>query len=82
MLETKRFEDGCIKRIHVNQHIIRSNRTHNLDDPPISVKHKNITYPATSVVVSGECRVIYEPNNPLSCGARVWIETNSPIEIN
>jgi hypothetical protein len=23
---------------------------------------------------------VYSPDKPLSCGARVWIETHSPIE--
>ncbi len=26
-------------------------------------------------------RVVYSPNKPLSCGARVWIETNNTIKI-
>jgi hypothetical protein len=24
--------------------------------------------------------VIYRPNNPLSCGARVWIETQNEVK--
>jgi hypothetical protein len=26
--------------------------------------------------------VIYSPDKPLSCGAKVWIETTSPILLN
>ena len=24
--------------------------------------------------IKGSCRVVYQPDNPLSCGAVVWIE--------
>ncbi|MEB3279154.1 MAG: DNA-binding protein, partial [Lyngbya sp.] len=27
------------------------------------------------------CRVVYCPDNPLSCGARVWIETLHEVQI-
>jgi len=26
-------------------------------------------------------RVVYSPDSPLPCGAKVWIETNDPIKI-
>ena len=26
-------------------------------------------------------KIIYSPNKPLSCGAKVWIETNNEIEL-
>jgi hypothetical protein len=26
-------------------------------------------------------RVVYSPDKPLSCGARVWIETEADVEI-
>ena len=29
-----------------------------------------------------ESEVIYSPEKPLSCGAKVWIETTSPILLN
>ena len=25
-------------------------------------------------------RIVYSPNNPLSCGAKVWIETECEVE--
>ena len=31
------------------------------------------------VAIEGPCRVIYSPDKPLSCGARVWIETDSEV---
>jgi hypothetical protein len=68
-------------RIHVNQHKIRSNKKNNLNEPVITVKtSKSNTY-GHEVEVLGPSKVIYSPGKPLSCGARVWIETNSDVKI-
>ena len=67
--------------IHVNQHVIKKNRKEGTDDPVLTVKtYKSNTY-AHEVVVHGASRIIYSPNNPLSCGAHVWIETEANVEI-
>jgi len=66
-------------RIHVNQHKIRSNKKHNLNEPVITVKtSKSNTY-ANEVKIKGPSKVIYSPDKPLSCGAKVWIETESEV---
>ena len=68
-------------RIHVNQHIIKSNRNNNEDKPVLTVKtYKSNTY-AREVEIQGHSKVIYSPNNPLSCGAEVWIETENEVNI-
>jgi len=68
-------------RIHVNQHIIKSNRKNNEDKPVLTVKtYKSNTY-AREVEIQGNSKVIYSPNNPLSCGAEVWIETENEVNI-
>ena len=68
-------------RIHVNQHKSRSNKKNNLNEPVITVKtSKSNTY-GHEVEVLGPSKVIYSPDKPLSCGARVWIETNSDVKI-
>ena len=68
-------------RIHVNQHKIRSNKKNNLNEPVITVKtSKSNTY-AHNVEILGPAKVIYSPNKPLSCGAKVWIETESEVLI-
>ena len=69
------------KRIHVNQHKIRANSKLPDDarEPVITVKtYKDNTY-CYEVYVEGPCKVIYSPDKPLSCGAKVWIETESEI---
>ena len=68
-------------RIHVNQAIIKSNRKNKEDKPVLTVKtYKSNTY-AKEVEIQGNSKVIYSPNNPLSCGAEVWIETESEVNI-
>jgi|TARA_R110002020_G_scaffold169044_4_gene358031 hypothetical protein len=69
------------KRIHVNQHNIKFNQKHGTNKPVITVKtYKNNNY-AHEVAILGESKVIYRPDKPLSCGARVWIETDSEVII-
>jgi hypothetical protein len=65
--------------IHVNQHEIRRNQKTGERKPVLTVKSgKKNTY-AHEVTIEGPVRVIYSPDRPLSCGARVWIETYSKV---
>jgi hypothetical protein len=67
--------------VHVNQHVIKSNRKHSTEEPVLTVKtYKSNTY-ASEVIIRGDSKVVYSPNKPLSCGAHVWIETQSEVEI-
>ena len=67
------------KRIHVNMHIIRKNHKTGEREPVLTVKtYKDNTY-CHEVLVDGPCRVIYSPDKPLPCGARVWIETEHEV---
>ena len=68
-------------RIHVNQHKIKANKKHGTNDPVITVKtSKSNTY-GHEVLINGSSKVIYSPDKPLSCGAKVWIETESEVEV-
>lgn len=67
--------------IHVNQHVIKANRKNGVQDAVLTVKtYKSNTY-AKEVVIHGASRVVYSPDKPLSCGAHVWIETESDVEV-
>ena len=66
-------------RIHVNQHIIRANARSEDREPPLTVKDYKRNRKAWSVEVLGPSRVVYSPDKPLSCGAKVWIETESEV---
>jgi len=65
--------------IHVNQHVIKSNAKKGATDPVLTVKtYKSNTY-AHEVEILGPSRIVYSPDKPLSCGAKVWIETDSEV---
>lgn len=67
--------------IHVNQHVIRRNIKADEKEPVLTVKtYKQNNY-AHEVEIDGPCRVVYSPDKPLSCGARVWIETESKVVV-
>ena len=66
-------------RIHVNQHKIRSNIKNDMREPVITVKTSKSNVYAHEVDIKGPSKVIYSPDKPLSCGAKVWIETESEV---
>jgi hypothetical protein len=67
--------------IHVNQHAVRRNIKAEVKEPVLTVKtYKTNTY-AHEVDIKGPSRLVYSPDKPLSCGARVWLETESEVEI-
>ena len=66
--------------IHVNQHVIKKNRKTGAIDPVLTCKtYKSNTY-AHEVIIEGPSRIVYSPDKPLSCGAHVWIETESKVK--
>ena len=69
--------------IHVNQHIIRSNKKNNEENPVITIKKGSKNTYCKEVLVKGPSKVIYSGNDTtiLSCGARVVIETESEVEV-
>ena len=69
------------KKIHINMHVIRSNKKNGTNDPVITVKtYKSNTY-GHEVDILGNSKVVYSPDKPLSCGARVWIESDGDVLI-
>ena len=69
--------------IHVNQHVIKSNRKNGTKDPVLTCKtYKEGMYTNTALVMKdGEeiGRFVYRPDKPLNCGAHVWFETNCEV---
>jgi len=65
--------------IHVNQHVVRENGKTGDRNPVLTVKtYKSNTY-AHEVEIKGPSKVVYSPDEPLSCGAKVWIETQAEV---
>jgi len=69
-----------LKRIHINQHVIRRNAKTGERKPVISCKTYKTNDYAHEVEIDGPCKIIYNPDKPLPCGAKVWIETDAPIK--
>ena len=67
--------------VHVNQHVIKSNRKNSETNPVLTCKtYKTNTY-AHEVTIQGPSRIVYRPDNPLSCGAHVWIATDATVMV-
>ena len=67
--------------IHVNQHVVKSNRKNGVNDPVLTVKTYKENIYAHEVEIKGDSKVYYSPDKPLSCGAHVWIETFNEVVI-
>lgn len=69
--------------IHVNQHVIRSNKKNRVSDPVITIKQGSKNTYCKRVKIHGPSEVIYSGNDStlLPCGARVAVVTESEVEI-
>ena len=70
-----------LARIHVNQHVIKRNAKTGEREPVITVKRGKRNDYAREVEILGPAKVVYRPDKPLACGAKVWIETNAEVVI-
>ena len=69
-----------MKRIHVNMHKVRANKKHGTNEPVLTIKEGKTNTYCHEVDILGPSKLIYRPDKPLSCGARVWIETEAEIK--
>lgn len=67
--------------VHVNQHVIRANGKTGARDPCLTVKRGRTNRYAHEVTIDGPSRIVYSPDKPLACGAKVWIETQSEVHL-
>ena len=77
----KTLGKGTLKRIHVNQHVIRANHRTGGSEPPITVKTYAANVRCHVARIQGPSELVYRPNQPLSCGARLWIETRAEVTV-
>ena len=61
--------------VHINSNKIKQNvkKSREQREPVIAVKGSNKSY-VHQLEIPAPCRIIYDPDKPLDCGARVWIE--------
>ena len=74
-----KIKAGIIKRIHVNQHIIKKNKKCGLNDPPLTIKTTKNNFKANRIKILGSSELIHSIK-PLGCGAVCWIETKGEVE--
>ena len=74
-------KDNMKKYIHINQHVIRSNAKSGKREPVITVKTYKTNDYGHETIVNGPCTIVYSPDKPLSCGAKVWIETEAGVTV-
>jgi hypothetical protein len=67
--------------IHINKHHIAANLKHGTKLPVITVKQGGRNIKCDEVEILGPSKVVHSPDKPLSCGARVWIETEAELKI-
>jgi len=70
-----------MKIIHINRNIIQQNEKHGRTLPVCRVQEGNNVRYGMQVNILGPSRMVYRPEKPLSCGARLWIETDAEVEI-
>ncbi|MEO1429203.1 MAG: DNA-binding protein [Cyanobacteria bacterium J06632_19] len=73
----KKRVSKALTRICVNQHLIRSNGKHGTNKPVIRLESRGIIRYVHNLEINGICKLIYRPDKPLSCGAKLWIEVAS-----
>jgi hypothetical protein len=68
--------------IHINQHNIRHNIKAEMEErkPVITVKNYKENNYTNEVFIKKDgivvAKLVYSPDKPLSCGARVWLEVD------
>jgi len=77
----KELQKGYIKRIHVNQHIIKANKKTGANNPVLTIKTTKDNIKANHIMIGDNVRLCYAPDSPLACGATIWIETTEEINI-
>jgi len=66
--------------IHVNRQNIAMNAKDQGDRPVYTVKRNGTTRYARQIEIHGPSTLVYD-GRQLSCGARAWIETRSPLTL-
>jgi hypothetical protein len=68
-----------MKIIHINRNIIQQNAKHGKENPVCRVQDGSKVRYCMEVIINGPSRMVYRPHEPLNCGAKLWIETDSDV---
>lgn len=70
-----------MKIIHINKNIIQQNAKRGKSNPVCRIEEDGLVRYCMEVDIKGPSRMVYRPNEPRPCGAKLWIETDSEIEL-
>ena len=70
-----------MKIIHINKNIIQQNAKRGKSNPVCRIEEDGLVRYCMEVDIKGPSRMVYRPNEPRPCGAKLWIETDSDIEL-
>lgn len=68
-----------VKIIHINRNIIQSNAKNNTKNPVVRVEENDKVQYCMEVEIKGPSRMVYRPDTPRTCGAKLWIETEAEV---
>ena len=67
--------------IHINKNLKQSNDKHGKTLPVCRVEAKGKVWYGSQVDILGPSSMIYSPDKPRKCGAKLWIETDDKVVI-
>lgn len=70
-----------MKIIHINRNVIQRNAKRELEDPVVRIEENGKVMYCMEVDIKGPSRMIYRPDKPRPCGAKLWIETDADVEM-
>jgi hypothetical protein len=68
-----------MKIIHINRNIIQSNAKRGSEEPVCRVEENGVVQYCMEVDIRGPSRMVYRPDKPRPCGAKLWIETEADV---
>jgi hypothetical protein len=73
-----KFPRKAKARIIVNRHIVQKNaKGASPLEPPLAVHRRGKVERGSTIRINGPSLLVYRPEKPLPCGARVWIEADA-----
>lgn len=67
--------NGRKKRLHVDQQRVRRG------EPAVTIQTSHGPVKCAEACIQGPSFLVHRPTSPLSCGAKVWIETEAIVEV-
>jgi hypothetical protein len=70
-----------VTRIHINRQKLSRNRKYKENNPVLVVDRGKKRQYCHQLEIIGPCRLVYQPDRPLACGATLWIEVEPHIDV-